>query len=405
MASSASVAIPTAVGPTNAPTPRTESERVVFRQLYETLIEVDCRGEAVQGLARSWEPAQDSATWLVRLRSEATFSDGTRVQAPDVISDWTDRGVAGGGESDLHQAIAVDDYTIRVHFYARPYDIVRFLADRKRSVSRHSPGMAWPAGTTRFRYRNGGRGFLILESIGPNRLNLIRYTVVSGSDQRDVLDDGIDVITTDRPEVVAYGQELGNYDTRVLAWSSTYFLLLEGRRPTFLAPLGASQLPFQQGIATDAITANARSYRPPSGWAEDVCGSAITPLATPLTLSRISYQAGDRTAREIAERVLFLASSGNALPRELTRLRENAIAIQHVISLSPDNSLDARETVEIVRINRALGDPCAALREAGNPNWNNAIPLVDTRAHAIVRFGSPGVLISGDGTMFFGRLR
>src|SRR5438477_3560095 len=42
------------VDPAHAPVPRNDAERLVFPQLYETLLQVDCEGRIVPGLARSW---------------------------------------------------------------------------------------------------------------------------------------------------------------------------------------------------------------------------------------------------------------------------------------------------------------------------------------------------------------
>src|SRR5689334_20798690 len=89
----ATVAISNAINPSNAPYPLNDSERLVFRQLYETLVRTDCHGRATPGLAASWQLDPDGRTWIVTLRENATFSDGTAVTAADVRASWTN--VAG----------------------------------------------------------------------------------------------------------------------------------------------------------------------------------------------------------------------------------------------------------------------------------------------------------------------
>src|SRR5262245_39737532 len=50
----ATVALTERVDSSNAPHPTNESERLLFRQLYETLMRGDCTGRLVPGLAESW---------------------------------------------------------------------------------------------------------------------------------------------------------------------------------------------------------------------------------------------------------------------------------------------------------------------------------------------------------------
>src|SRR5439155_19885395 len=50
----ATIALGDRVDPANAPHPTNDSERLLFRQLYETLVRVDCEGRVRPGLAASW---------------------------------------------------------------------------------------------------------------------------------------------------------------------------------------------------------------------------------------------------------------------------------------------------------------------------------------------------------------
>src|SRR5436309_12674553 len=63
----ATVALGEKVDPADAPHPTNDSERVLFRQLYETLVRVDCEGRARPGLAASWR-LDTSGAWIVTLR-------------------------------------------------------------------------------------------------------------------------------------------------------------------------------------------------------------------------------------------------------------------------------------------------------------------------------------------------
>ena len=51
------LAVTDPVDPGHAPLPRNDAERLVFGQLYESLIRVDCQGRPLAGLAATWEEA------------------------------------------------------------------------------------------------------------------------------------------------------------------------------------------------------------------------------------------------------------------------------------------------------------------------------------------------------------
>ncbi|MGH7552076.1 MAG: ABC transporter substrate-binding protein, partial [Longimicrobiales bacterium] len=74
-----------AVDPANAPRPRNRAERLVFSQVYETLVRVDCEGRVVPGLAESWIRQPRGDEWLFTLRGDARFHDGAPVTARDVV--------------------------------------------------------------------------------------------------------------------------------------------------------------------------------------------------------------------------------------------------------------------------------------------------------------------------------
>ena len=76
--------------PGHAPIPRNGAERVVFAQLYETLVQVDCTGRTRPGLAERWTCTEDSTVWVFTIREGARFWDGTRVTAEDVRRAWCD---------------------------------------------------------------------------------------------------------------------------------------------------------------------------------------------------------------------------------------------------------------------------------------------------------------------------
>ncbi|MCK4305454.1 MAG: hypothetical protein KAY24_14550 [Candidatus Eisenbacteria sp.] len=93
------VALTEEVLPANAPDPHNDAERLLFRQLYETLVRVDCQGKIHAGLAVKWTRAESGRRWTFTLRPNARFSDGSPVRAGEVRRAWLasrDRAVGEG---------------------------------------------------------------------------------------------------------------------------------------------------------------------------------------------------------------------------------------------------------------------------------------------------------------------
>ena len=51
------------VDPGHVAAPRNDAEDVVFRHAYGGLVDLDCSGEVVAGLAREWSTPDDGRTW------------------------------------------------------------------------------------------------------------------------------------------------------------------------------------------------------------------------------------------------------------------------------------------------------------------------------------------------------
>jgi ABC-type transport system substrate-binding protein len=66
-----------------------ESEWLVARQLHETLFRLNAKGQLVLALAQEMPRiADDSREFVVQLRPDATFHDGTPVTSQEVIGSW-----------------------------------------------------------------------------------------------------------------------------------------------------------------------------------------------------------------------------------------------------------------------------------------------------------------------------
>lgn len=63
----------------------TREERLVANYLFTPLVRLDATLKPIPGLAESWEVSADGRAYTFKLNPRATFSDGTRVLASDVL--------------------------------------------------------------------------------------------------------------------------------------------------------------------------------------------------------------------------------------------------------------------------------------------------------------------------------
>lgn len=60
----------------------------VLRDLYEGLVTEDARGRLIPGMAERWSVSADRRTWTFRLRPNLRWSDGSTLDAPQVVSSF-----------------------------------------------------------------------------------------------------------------------------------------------------------------------------------------------------------------------------------------------------------------------------------------------------------------------------
>ena len=227
----ATVALVDRVDPSNAPRPSNESEHLLFRQLYETLIRVDCKGRVRPGLAESWRLDADGRTWIVTLREHARFSDGTPVTSTDVRAGWMRDGA--GDEllphvSRLVQSVVpLDDRTVAIALRSPRVDMPLALAHTDLAIARPAAASRWPLGT-----RTDGAApepdapaAAVDSVITVRRDNLpsLRFVVAPG-DPRDLLDRGLDLLLTRDPAALDYAATLPHFQSVPLEWQRIHVL-------------------------------------------------------------------------------------------------------------------------------------------------------------------------------------
>jgi hypothetical protein len=213
---------------------------------------------------------------------------------------------------------------------------------------------------------------------------VIHFRVEPSSDPRDQLDRGADLVVTRDPALVDYVSNRAEFATFSLPWSRTYVLAELGTGQGELA--GALSSPsVRNSLAKDAVRADARAAEPPYWWNNATFRSTSAP--SPQNASaRVVYRKDDEVARSLAERTIALAPAGAGLRAVGLDGTEFATAIR-----------DGLERAYIIGLPRQSLSPCrdAAMWPAGA----GLLPLIETRAYAIVRKGAPPLTVDWDGTL------
>ena len=398
------------IDPTNAPRPTNESEVLLFRQIYETLIRVDCKGRLRPGLAESWQLDKDGRTWMVTLREQARFSDGTAVTAADVRDAWT-RGATGlqpGVSRLIESIVAVDDRMLAITLRT-PRTEPLALAHTDLAIAKPVSDSRWPLGT-----RTDGAAperdpadAAAASSITVRRNNLspVRFLIARG-DPRDLLDKGPDLLLTRDPAALEYAATLSHFVAVPLDWHKVHVLVTPGRARGSTA-LSAET---RQAFAAGAVRGEARGPIEPFWW-ENLQSCSIAPpeprqpgAFTP----RIVFDVGDAASRDLAERLVGLhrgpAAAANAMVEALLPGRERR-AYQHAVALAGE-SLAAtfrrgRDAAYVITLDRRPLEPCRDIRMLiDGAHWldpETIVPLAETRLRAIVRRGTSGLVADGDG--------
>jgi hypothetical protein len=406
------VALVDRVDPANAPRPSNDSERLLFRQLYETLIRIDCRGQAVPGLAAAWRLEPDGRTWIVTLRDGARFADGTDVTAADIRAAWT-RNANGDLQAPaarLVQSVAVaGDRTVAITLHSRRSDAPVALGHADLAIAKPVEGAPWPLGTRGSRLGTGDRpaGGSPTRTLTVVRdtLPAVRFLIASG-DARDLLDQGADLLITRNPAVLGYAATFSQLQTLPLAWQRTYVLAVPGR-PRSSPSLSEEQ---RQVLAGDAVRGEARGAREPFWWqpAADCVVPAAPPRAQASPSPRIVYDAGDSAARDLAERLVGLGRVASPaatafldvlLPDRPKRAFQRATGLSGAaLALARRQGADAGY---VLSVDTQPIAPCRDLEVLmAGARWldpASLVPLVETRLRAVVRRGRAGLTMESGG--------
>jgi hypothetical protein len=361
------IVIPDPIELTDPFNPTSDGERLLFRNLLPNLVRLDCQGRLRPGILESWTD-ESNGPWIFRVRDKARFRSGQSVSAVHVAAMLTpDAGVTVPG---IDSAVALSDRELRVFSHQAQDSVLRLLAHPAYGML---DGLASDG--------SSGEGSFDLPARGSLPVIQLRFPLQG--DARDALDRGADLIVTRDPALVDYAARRPELATFPLPWSRTYVLV----QPASAEPLPAAQSDLDRSsLARDAVSADARGAEPPFWWSTTTsCLTRSVPGAKPVS-DRIAYLQGDPIARALAERLVALVASGARLTIIGLEQSQFHAALRQ-----------ATERAYVVRLPRETLTHC---RDAADLPGNARIqPLIDSRAHAIVRRGAPPLSVEWDGTV------
>jgi len=332
------------------------AERVRLAASVEPPVRLDCEGRALPALATAWSRDSSGRFWTLQLGAPAEGTDQPRRTASSLAAAWRSAAPASDALrlSGVESLLPLDQRRLVVGFSTPRLTLPPLFAAPELGVSGATPG--------------------------PTTLT----ARAPGGDLRDALDGGADVVVSDDPMLLDYASRRPGYTRVPLPWSRSYLLLVPaGSSPGSAIPQDTAA--FRAGLARDAVRADARPAVAPFWW--DTAGDCGSPLASagPRRSSAIVYREGDATARELAERLVALAGAAGLAAHGL-----------------PADSLSAAlraasEHAYVVAVPSRPLVPCRVI--ADWPAGAAAVGLVETRAHAIIRRGTPPLVVGWDGTL------
>jgi len=363
-------ALSDSVAASHAPDPRNASERLVFANLYESLVALDCKGELVPGLAESWTSSEEGRVWLFSCRPDAFFADGARCGAREIEACWNARRTSARAASppwarfDALDATvkALNDTVLIVTLARAREDLPNLLALPAFAVTKRAKGEAWPLGTGPFRAAAKSAAKpeeLILTANShratPTASSRIVCEIRPGWDERDLIASDVDALLVRDRAALDYASTRGEFAQVTLEPDRLYVLLAppappsrdsaipfedpgETRRtiggwdrPTLardvvradarpanslcFGSVTEEQIVIRRSDASRARDADSAAAPPPALLDAGASSSTESPLLAALNVpaeNRIVYPAADEEARRLAERMAALASDSVA---------------------------------------------------------------------------------------------
>lgn len=319
-------------------------------------VRLDCEGRATPGLAAHWSADTSGRFWTLDLAGSASPQSADQPR-------WTAAALAATWRADPEASLVLRDAGV---VSLLPLDDARLM------VGLAAPSRELPAV---FAARVLG--------VATGRPEALLDRTPASGDLRDAIDGGVDLVVSGDPDLLDYAGRRPGLTRTALPWRRVYFLLLPPGNAGGLLP--GDTAGFRTTLAQNAVRTEGRPAGPVA-WADSASRCAPPSARARAASSRaIAYPADDPTARELAERLVALGGSAAPSARPL----------------EPDSF------AAVLRRGDAGGfivsgppvAPAPCIESSGWPAGARAIPLVETRATAIVRRGAPPMAIELDGAV------
>lgn len=433
-----------------APFYRSLSERLVFSHLYETLVTIDCAGEVRGELAVSWKSMDGGKIWRFKLKRGITFVDGSRVKAEDIASSWSMAWMGRFRDIAMVDSVTSSGERGVLLYFSQPREMFPgFLALPPFSVVKRPERSLWPVGTGPYRLLVPGlsplneivdrdelahgseieEGDLVAVPVRDDGLPVIRFIHTAANDGRDLLDRGVDLILTEDPDVLDYASRQNGLVDIPLPWESVYLLLSTSRvnRLRWGGECGSISIEFCEKLARDAVSVDSRGRRAEYWWDRgEGCGdlSGIVkwpPLAlkgadSSAEILKVVYRSGQKTARELSERLVALISPATDRRPIGPELEEALPGLEGKVRITAEGAIgpgfnrrigNGDDFAYIINLPLSSVDPCYQSRELiRNVKWLSSLdsgladailPLLETRPHIILRSGKMNLEIDRSG--------
>ncbi|MBU8870888.1 MAG: hypothetical protein KOO60_08530 [Gemmatimonadales bacterium] len=235
-------ALTDSVLPRRAPVPHNPSERIVFAQLYETLVSLDCSGYLSPGLAEQWVCTQDSTVWVFTIRQDARFWDGSRINSGDIKKAWCDNQTCAGDRelvtpwawlnARAGTISVLDARRLAIRLPEPQADFPALMTHPATAISVRRPGWIWPVGSGPSRLRASTPPPLPDLECKPNPQHplapiwkKLTFLVQPESDPRDLISLDFHLAQVKDLESVRFFAEARDFTVTPLPWNRLYLLV------------------------------------------------------------------------------------------------------------------------------------------------------------------------------------
>jgi hypothetical protein len=385
------------VRPGNAPVPTNDSEAILFRLAYPTLVETDCEGDVLPCAAASWTPSPADSAWTFRMSADAALGDGSTLTAADVREMWLDRRDPAAlvapwiWDHVEPSAVAVTDGGDLFIRAPKAYaDLLHALAQPSLALARGRES-EWPL---------GARGDLVaLEHVdqrkapeiewrrapGIGGASAIRFVLMEDSGPEELVAAGIDAFFVRDKAAIGYVTSLPGYRVTPFPYSRLYLLLtpepdivnkIEPERLAKLPPL----VPSDARVAQSAI-----------GYRHD---APKPKRKLKRTLDRIVVPWWDPDARAVASALSKIWRDRSKrgypaiLPKRHGEFQRHVLEGKDALYVFPVDPGIASEALQKLHLLRSA--PWLAER-------GGSIALFETRGHLVAKEGLTGFASGFDG--------